>query len=76
MLSRQVRYFLAVAEQESFTRAAEALHVSQPALSQQVRLLEESLGVQLFDRTGRTTRLTDSGGGLSAIRAPRFAGVP
>lgn len=61
MLSRQVRYFLAVAEQESFTRAAEALHVSQPALSQQVRLLEESLGVQLFDRTGRTTRLTDSG---------------
>ncbi|MRH97090.1 transcriptional regulator CynR [Agrobacterium tumefaciens] len=61
MLSRQVRYFLAVAEQESFTRAAAALHVSQPALSQQVRLLEESLGVQLFDRTGRTTRLTDSG---------------
>ncbi|OAI83097.1 transcriptional regulator CynR [Agrobacterium pusense] len=61
MLSRQVRYFLAVAEHRSFTRAAEALHVSQPALSQQVRLMEESLGVQLFDRTGRTTRLTDSG---------------
>ncbi len=61
MLSRQVRYFLAVAEHQSFTRAAEALHVSQPALSQQIRLMEESLGVQLFDRTGRTTRLTDSG---------------
>lgn len=61
MLSRQVRYFLAVAEHQSFTRAAEALHVSQPALSQQVRLMEESLGVQLFDRSGRTTRLTDSG---------------
>jgi len=61
VLSRQVRYFLAVAEHRSFTRAAEALHVSQPALSQQVRLMEESLGVQLFDRTGRTTRLTDSG---------------
>ena len=61
MLARQVRYFLAVAEHQSFTRAAEALHVSQPALSQQVRLMEESLGVQLFDRSGRTTRLTDSG---------------
>ncbi|PDT22290.1 transcriptional regulator CynR [Rhizobium hidalgonense] len=61
MLARQVRYFLAVAEHESFTRAADALHVSQPALSQQVRLMEESLGVQLFDRSGRTTRLTDSG---------------
>ncbi|WEX75739.1 transcriptional regulator CynR [Sinorhizobium numidicum] len=61
MLARQVRYFLAVAEHHSFTRAAEALHVSQPALSQQVRLMEDSLGVQLFDRSGRTTRLTDSG---------------
>jgi LysR family transcriptional regulator, cyn operon transcriptional activator len=61
MLARQVRYFLAVAEHQSFTRAAEALHVSQPALSQQVRLMEEGLGVQLFDRSGRTTRLTDSG---------------
>ncbi|WP_168879751.1 transcriptional regulator CynR [Rhizobium sp. P28RR-XV] len=61
MLARQVRYFLAVAEHQSFTRASDALHVSQPALSQQVRLMEESLGVQLFDRSGRTTRLTDSG---------------
>jgi LysR family cyn operon transcriptional activator len=61
MLARQVRYFLAVAEHQSFTRAADVLHVSQPALSQQVRLMEESLGVQLFDRSGRTTRLTDSG---------------
>jgi LysR family cyn operon transcriptional activator len=61
MLARQVRYFLAVAEHQSFTRAAEALHVSQPALSLQVRLMEESLGMQLFDRSGRTTRLTDSG---------------
>lgn len=61
MLARQVRYFLAVADHQSFTRAAEALHVSQPALSQQVKLMEESLGVQLFDRSGRMTRLTDSG---------------
>lgn len=53
--------FLAVAEHGSFTRAASALHVSQPALSQQIRQLEESLGVPLFDRSGRTIRLTDAG---------------
>ena len=51
----------AVAHHQGFTRAAAALHVSQPALSQQVRQLEESLGAQLFDRTGRKTRLTDAG---------------
>ncbi len=61
MIARQVRYFLAVAEHRSFTKAAEVLHVSQPALSQQVKLIEENLGVQLFDRSGRTTRLTDYG---------------
>lgn len=61
MLARQIRYFMAVAEHLSFTKAAAALHVSQPALSQLVRQLEESLGTQLFDRTGRTTRLTDTG---------------
>ncbi|MDH1629885.1 transcriptional regulator CynR [Pseudomonas mosselii] len=61
MLARHIQYFLAVAQHHSFTRAAAALHVSQPALSQQVRLLEESLGAQLFDRSGRTTRLTDAG---------------
>ncbi|AJO79669.1 transcriptional regulator CynR [Pseudomonas sp. MRSN 12121] len=61
MLARPIHYFLAVAEHHSFTRAAAALHVSQPALSQQVRQLEESLGVQLFDRSGRSTRLTDAG---------------
>ena len=58
MLSRHINYFLAVAEHGSFTRAASALHVSQPALSQQIRQLEESLGVPLFDRSGRTIRLT------------------
>ncbi|KWE65077.1 transcriptional regulator [Burkholderia ubonensis] len=61
MLVRHIKYFLAVAEHHSFTRAAAALHVSQPALSQQIKQLEESLGAQLFDRTGRTTRLTDAG---------------
>lgn len=58
---RQVRYLLVVAEQGSFTRAAAILHVSQPALSQQIRLLEETLGVQLLDRSGRTVTATDAG---------------
>lgn len=61
MLARHIQYFLAVAQHEGFTKAATALHVSQPALSQQVRQLEESLGAQLFDRSGRKTRLTDAG---------------
>lgn len=61
MLPRHIHYFLAVAEHGSFTRAAAALHVSQPALSQQVRQLEDALGAQLFDRSGRATRLTDAG---------------
>jgi LysR family transcriptional regulator, cyn operon transcriptional activator len=61
MLLRHIRYFLAVVEHGGFTRAAGALHVSQPALSQQIRQLEESLGATLFDRTGRQVRLTDAG---------------
>ena len=61
MILRHIRYMLAVAEHRNFTRAADALHVSQPALSQQIKQLEETLGVQLFDRTGRTVRLTDMG---------------
>lgn len=61
MILRHIRYFLAVAEHGGFTRAAAALHVSQPALSQQIRQLEEALGAELFDRSGRATRLTDAG---------------
>lgn len=61
MLLRQIHSFLAVAEHRGFTRAAAALHVSQPALSQQIRQLEEALGAQLFERSGRATRLTDAG---------------
>lgn len=59
MLLRHLSYFIAVAEHRGFTRAAAALHVSQPALSQQIRQLEAMLEVQLFDRSGRYTRLSE-----------------
>ena len=61
MQLRHIRYLLAVAEHGNFTRAAEALHVSQPTLSQQIIQLEETLGVPLLDRSGRTVRVTDAG---------------
>ena len=58
---RSLRYLMAVAEYQSFTRAAEALYVSQPTLSQQIKQLEDLLDVQLLDRTGRNVRLTAAG---------------
>lgn len=58
---RQIEAFLKVAEFGSFTRAAERLHVAQPALSQHVRDLESELGIRLFDRTTRRVELTDGG---------------
>ena len=71
MENRRLRYFLQIAEEGSMGRAASVLGIAQPALTRQVRLLEEALGVPLFIRTQRGMQLTEDGEQLrAAIKKP------
>jgi DNA-binding transcriptional LysR family regulator len=77
----QLEYFVAVAEEASFTRAAARVHVAQPGVSAQVRRLESELGQRLLDRSGRSVRLTEAGSAvlpfaraaLDAVASARLA---
>jgi DNA-binding transcriptional LysR family regulator len=77
----QIEYFVAVAEEQNVGRAARALRVAQPAVSRQIRRLEEELGAALFVRTPRGMRLSDAGavflehakGILAGVHAARSA---
>lgn len=72
---RHLRYFVAVANERNFTRAAEQLHIAQPPLSRQIRQLEEDVGTALFDRDRRPLQLTDAGRLLYAQAVQVLAGV-
>ena len=74
MNRNQLKYFVAAAESRSFTKAAEQFYISQTAITQQIRLLEEALGCPLFDRSTRPVSLTPRGdhlppGGQGHFRA-------
>ncbi|MGI8314341.1 LysR family transcriptional regulator [Halobacillus mangrovi] len=72
---QKLKYFIEVAQQQSFTKAADTLFISQPALSKQMRLLEEELGFSLFNRSVRGVKLTEKGKGLYQELRPLFTEI-
>lgn len=72
---RRLRYFVAVARERNFTRAAQVLNMAQPPLSRQIRLLEEEVGTELVDRSSRPLRLTEAGRLLHEQAAQVLAGI-
>lgn len=72
---RQLEYFVAVAEEASFTRAAERVHVAQPGVSAQIRRLERELGHDLLDRSGRGVTLTDVGAAVLPLARAALSSV-
>ncbi|MEW1860300.1 MULTISPECIES: LysR family transcriptional regulator [unclassified Streptomyces] len=72
---RQLEYFVAVAEEQNFTRAAERVHISQSGVSAQVRRLEQELGAELFDRSARAVTLTVAGKAALAHARAALAAV-
>ncbi|NMO50035.1 LysR family transcriptional regulator [Actinoplanes sp. TBRC 11911] len=71
---RRIRYFLALGDEPHFGRAAASLHITQPVLSRQIRLLEEDVGVKLLDRDGGSVRMTEAGRRVAA-EAPAIVGA-
>ena len=71
---RHIRFFVTLADELHFTRAAQRLHVAQPHLSQEIRRLERELGVELFSRTKRQVQLTEAGSAFR-VRALELLGV-
>src|ERR1700751_4778859 len=72
---RELRIFLALADELHFGRTAERLGISQPGVSEAVRVLESRLGVKVFDRTSRRVRLTPAGDGLKRSLVPALAAL-
>src|ERR1700723_2326780 len=70
---RHLRYFVALADAGSFTRAAERMFIAQPTLSQQIRRLEEIVGAPLLQRRRDGVRLTEAGAVLLGARRPRLS---
>jgi DNA-binding transcriptional LysR family regulator len=75
MQLRQLEYFVAVAEEANFTRAAARVNVAQPGVSAQIRRLERELGQELLDRSGRTVRLTQAGAAVLPYARAALAAV-